>query len=78
MKSYITSKKNFYKANLHNHSTATDGRLTPEEIKSLKHAEQALTNGYDMASNRTQRTVPVGGLRSWYNSTYPGTDTAIV
>lgn len=51
---------------------------TPEEIKSLKHAEQALTNGYDMASSRTQKTAPAGGLRSWYNSTYTGTGTAIV
>lgn len=51
---------------------------TQVEDKVLKHAEQTLTNGYDMASNRTQKTAPTGGLRSWYSSTYPGTATATV
>ena len=45
MKSYISSEKNFYKANLHNHSTATDGRLTPEEIKT-----EYMAHGYSIVA----------------------------
>lgn len=45
MKSYISSSKNFYKANLHNHSTATDGRLTPEEIKT-----EYMARGYSIVA----------------------------
>lgn len=31
----LDSKKNFYKANLHCHSTVSDGRKTPEELKNM-------------------------------------------
>ena len=34
MKHYLLPHgQNFYKANLHCHSTVSDGKLTPEEIK---------------------------------------------
>ena len=34
MKKYLLPKDgNFYKANLHCHTTLSDGRLTPEEVK---------------------------------------------
>ena len=33
MKVYIDEKKNYYKANMHSHSTYSDGKLTPEEMK---------------------------------------------
>lgn len=39
----LSSEKNQYKANLHCHSTRSDGHLTPEELKSLYKA-----NGYDV------------------------------
>lgn len=45
MKSYISSSKSFYKANLHNHSTASDGRLTPEEIKT-----EYMARGYSIVA----------------------------
>ncbi len=36
MKTYLLPKNgNFYKANLHTHTTLSDGRLTPEEVKEL-------------------------------------------
>ncbi len=36
MKKYLISEKGqFYKANLHSHSTCSDGSLTPEELKNL-------------------------------------------
>ena len=36
MKQYLISEKgNFYKANLHCHTTVSDGKLTPEEVKAL-------------------------------------------
>ena len=36
MKKYLLPKEgNFYKANLHSHSTISDGTLTPEELKQL-------------------------------------------
>ena len=36
MKKYLLPKTgNFYKANLHSHSTVSDGRLSPEEMKKL-------------------------------------------
>ncbi len=36
MKKYLLPEKgNFYKANLHCHTTISDGRLTPEEVKEL-------------------------------------------
>ena len=36
MKKYLLPEKgNFYKANLHSHSTVSDGRKTPEELKRL-------------------------------------------
>lgn len=31
----LTSKKNYYKANLHNHSIVSDGAFTPEELKKI-------------------------------------------
>jgi len=34
MKKYLISETgNFYKANLHCHTTVSDGRMTPEEVK---------------------------------------------
>ena len=33
MKKYLLPKKNFYKANLHCHTTFSDGKFTPEELK---------------------------------------------
>ena len=34
MRKYLLPKDgNFYKANLHCHTTVSDGRLTPEEVK---------------------------------------------
>ena len=33
MKVYLDSTKNFYKANMHCHSTNSDGKITPEELK---------------------------------------------
>ena len=45
MKRFLTSEKSFYKANLHNHSTASDGRLTPEEIK-----EEYMKRGYSIVA----------------------------
>ena len=36
MKKYLLPPKgNFYKANLHSHSTLSDGKMTPEEVKKL-------------------------------------------
>lgn len=35
MKVLLDSNKNYYKANLHTHSTNSDGNLTPEQIKEL-------------------------------------------
>ena len=37
----LTSDKNYYKANLHCHSTNSDGKMTPEEVKNYYKA-----NGY--------------------------------
>ena len=40
MKKYLLPQKgNFYKANLHSHSTVSDGRLTPKELKDLYMAD---------------------------------------
>lgn len=36
MKKYLLPKSgSFYKANLHCHSTVSDGKLTPEELKKI-------------------------------------------
>lgn len=36
MKKYLLPEKgNFYKANLHAHSTVSDGHFTPKELKNL-------------------------------------------
>ena len=35
MKKYLLSNKNCYKANLHCHSTISDGKFTPEQLKAL-------------------------------------------
>lgn len=43
VKILLSSDKNQYKANLHCHSTRSDGKLTPEELKSLYKA-----NGYEI------------------------------
>lgn len=43
MKVLLDSKKNYYKANLHTHSTNSDGRLTPEQLKDLYKS-----NGYSI------------------------------
>ncbi len=44
MKKYLlTSEKNFYKANLHCHSTNSDGRFTPEHLKKIY-----TENGYNI------------------------------
>ena len=40
MKQYlIPNEGNFYKANMHTHTTISDGRLTPEEIKAIYKAQ---------------------------------------
>ena len=39
----IDPEKKQYKANLHSHSTLSDGKLTPEELKKLYK-----DNGYDI------------------------------
>ncbi len=43
MKYLLPEKDNFYKANLHCHSTVSDGRCTPEELK-----EAYMKNGYSI------------------------------
>ena len=35
MKQYLLKKGNWYKANLHCHTTVSDGRFSPEEIKKI-------------------------------------------
>ncbi len=46
MKTYLLPEKgNFYKANLHTHSTVSDGKLTPEEVK-----EYYKSNGYSIVA----------------------------
>jgi len=46
MKKYLLPKEgNFYKANLHCHSTVSDGAMTPEEIK-----EHYMKNGYSIVA----------------------------
>lgn len=55
MKKYLlTDKKNFYKANLHCHSTVSDGRKTPEELK-----EMYLEQGYSIIAY-TDHDVLIG------------------
>ena len=41
----LTSEKNFYKGNMHAHSTLSDGKQTPEEVKELFKA-----NGYSFVA----------------------------
>ena len=43
MRKYFFPKKNTYKANLHCHSTVSDGKMTPEELK-----EKYKENGYQI------------------------------
>ena len=44
MKKYLLPENgNFYKANLHSHSTVSDGRLTPREMKDFY-----MDNGYSI------------------------------
>ncbi len=45
MRKYLLPNKNSYKANLHMHSTFSDGKMTPEEIK-----EHYLANGYSIVA----------------------------
>jgi 5-hydroxyisourate hydrolase-like protein (transthyretin family) len=45
MKVYLDSTKNFYKANMHCHSTNSDGRATPEKIK-----EEYMKRGYSVVA----------------------------
>ena len=46
MKTYLLPKEgNFYKANLHCHTTVSDGKRTPEEIKELY-----MRNGYSIVA----------------------------
>lgn len=46
MKKYILPNKgNYYKANLHCHSTVSDGKLTPEQVKELY-----MSNGYSIVA----------------------------
>ena len=46
MKKYLISNEgNFYKANLHMHTTVSDGKLTPEETK-----EAYMANGYSIVA----------------------------
>lgn len=44
----LDSTKNYYKANLHCHSTNSDGKLSPEEVKALYKA-----NGYSIVAYTT-------------------------
>ena len=57
MKYLIGNKGNFYKANLHTHTTVSDGRFTPEEIKNLY-----LEKGYSVVAF-TDHNVIVRALR---------------
>ena len=45
MKVYLDSNKNFYKANMHCHTTNSDGRATPEKIK-----EEYMKRGYSIVA----------------------------
>ena len=46
MKKYLIPQNGrFYKANLHTHSTVSDGHLTPEEIKRVY-----MENGYSIVA----------------------------
>lgn len=50
----ITHEGNFYKANLHSHSTFSDGVLTPEQAKELyKSTATASTPTQTMSSSTT-------------------------
>lgn len=53
MKKYLLPEKgNFYKANLHCHSTFSDGKWTPEEIK-----EKYMRHGYSIIAFTDHRTL---------------------
>lgn len=53
MKKYLLPEKgNFYKANLHCHSTFSDGKWTPEEIK-----EKYMNRGYSVIAFTDHRTL---------------------
>lgn len=53
MKKYLLSENgNFYKANLHCHSTFSDGRWTPEELK-----EKYMRHGYSIIAFTDHRTL---------------------
>ena len=53
MKKYLLPEKgNFYKANLHCHSTFSDGKWTPEEIK-----EKYMNRGYSIIAFTDHRTL---------------------
>lgn len=47
----LPSKGEFYKANLHNHTTLSDGKLTPEQVK-----EVYMQEGYDIVAFTDHRT----------------------
>ena len=58
MKKYLLPQKNCYKANLHTHSTVSDGKFTPEELKGLYK-----DNGYSiLAYTDHEVLVPHTGL----------------
>ena len=53
MKKYLLPEKgNFYKANLHCHSTFSDGSLTPEELK-----EMYVRHGYSIIAFTDHHTL---------------------
>lgn len=53
MKKYLlTNTGNFYKANLHCHTTTSDGRLTPEEVK-----REYLNRGYSIVAYTDHNTL---------------------
>ncbi len=59
MKRYLLPQKNSYKANMHMHTTVSDGRMTPEETKAAY-----LAAGYSIVAFTDHEViVPQNGLR---------------
>ena len=55
MKKYLINEGgNFYKANLHCHTTLSDGRLTPEQIKENYKEDDVI----DFIVNNCYKTLP--------------------
>lgn len=80
MKKYLLPPDgNFYKANLHCHTTCSDGKLTPEEVKelykSMGYSVVAYTD-HDILLDRSHLTdddfLPLNGFEVEINSAVPG------